>query len=45
MWVTRKGDLARRGEVLLAKQCDIIIDKWIKELVIYIQIMKDKNDQ
>ena len=33
MWVTRQADLARRGDGLMALRCNIIIDKWIKELI------------
>jgi hypothetical protein len=33
MWVTRKADLARRGEGMLSLRCNIIIDKAIKELI------------
>ena len=33
MWVTRKADLAHRGEGMLALGCNKIIDKWIKELI------------
>jgi len=33
MWVTRRADLARRGEGLLALRCNTMIDKWIEELI------------
>jgi len=33
MWVTRKADLARRGESMLSLRCNVMIDKWIKELI------------
>ena len=33
MWVTRKADLARRGEGMMALGCNKVIDKWIEELV------------
>ena len=33
MWVTRQADLARRGEGMLALRCNVMIDKWIKELI------------
>lgn len=40
MWVTRKADLARRGDSMLALQCNVIIDKWIKELI---KVCKDEK--
>ncbi len=40
MWVTRKANLARSGEGLLAKQCDFMIDKWVKELI---KVCKDEK--
>ncbi len=40
MWVTRQADLARRGEGMLSLRCNIIIDKWIKELV---KVCKDEE--
>ena len=40
MWVTRKADLARRGEGMLALRCNIMIDKWIKDLI---KVCKDEK--
>jgi hypothetical protein len=33
MWATRRDRLLRSGDGLLAQQCNVTIDKWIKELI------------